>query len=569
MPESELPKDKPQPISWSALPRKDQLMLLTFARLSEPLTQTSLQAYMFYQLRSFNPALPDSTISYQAGMLQATFTGAQFCTAFLWGRIADSERMGRKRVILIGLIGTSVGALGFGFSQTFYTALFWRAVGGALNGNVGVMRTMISEIIKEKKYQSRAFLLLPMTFNMGVIVGPIIGGLLADPVTSYPGLFGNNSLFGGEHGVWWMKKWPYALPNLVTAAFMAIATAVVIFGLEEVCSLPIKLRSPGIDRSIRLSSPFARIVFRRSSENHYQSVAVSDELAGDIELRAAAQSKPSKPRQKLPFGRIWTFNVIAVMIAHGMLACHFGAFSSLWFVFLSTPRYVPRSDANASNMTDPNASLHVPPDYRPRPPFIFTGGLGLPPAAIGTSLAILGVIGIFLQLGFYPRVSFRYGTVKCYRLSLLIFPVVYSAIPFLAQVHSSAPPPHAASGPVFWAALVLLLAVHVLARTFSLPGTTILVNNACPHPSVLGTIHGLGQSASSLMRTIGPLLAGLAYGHGLRVGMVGAVFWGMAGWALLAAAAGQMVREGNGHEILLEGEEEEVEDQEGKKATRQ
>ena len=30
---------------------------------------------------------------------------------------------------------------------------------------------MISEIIKGKKYQSRAFLLLPMTFNIGVIIG--------------------------------------------------------------------------------------------------------------------------------------------------------------------------------------------------------------------------------------------------------------------------------------------------------------------------------------------------------------------------------------------------------------
>jgi len=30
---------------------------------------------------------------------------------------------------------------------------------------------MISEIIRDKKYQSRAFLLLPMTFNIGVIIG--------------------------------------------------------------------------------------------------------------------------------------------------------------------------------------------------------------------------------------------------------------------------------------------------------------------------------------------------------------------------------------------------------------
>ncbi|KAI4748290.1 hypothetical protein E4T50_01502 [Aureobasidium sp. EXF-12298] len=130
MPPSQLSSEKPKPVSWMSLPRKDQLFILTLARLSEPLTQTSLQAYMFYQLRSFSPSAPDSTISYQAGMLQAAFTGAQFCTAVFWGRMADWEHMGRKRVILIGLLGTAIGALGFGFSSNFAVALLWRAVGG-------------------------------------------------------------------------------------------------------------------------------------------------------------------------------------------------------------------------------------------------------------------------------------------------------------------------------------------------------------------------------------------------------------------------------------------------------
>lgn len=44
-----------------------------------------------------------------------------------------------------------VSVLGFGFSRSFYQAMFFRIVGGALNGNVGVMRTMISEIVREKK----------------------------------------------------------------------------------------------------------------------------------------------------------------------------------------------------------------------------------------------------------------------------------------------------------------------------------------------------------------------------------------------------------------------------------
>ena len=169
------PKDKPIP--WRALPRKDQLFVLSLARLSEPLTQTSLGSYLFYQLKSFDPSVPDSTTSYQAGIIQASFPAAQFLTAMLWGRYADSEYGGRKRVLLLGLLGTMFSILGFGFSHSFATAVFFRSLGGILNGNIGVMRTMISEIIKEKKYQTRAFVILPLTFNVGVIIGPILGKL--------------------------------------------------------------------------------------------------------------------------------------------------------------------------------------------------------------------------------------------------------------------------------------------------------------------------------------------------------------------------------------------------------
>jgi hypothetical protein len=166
---------KEKPVSWRSLPRKDQLLVLTLARLSEPLTQTSLGSYLYYQLQSFDPSLPDSTISYQAGIIQAAFPFAQFLTAILWGRFADSEYGGRKRVISIGLLGTMCSIIGFGFSHSFAMAVAFRCLGGVLNGNIGVMRTMISEIIKEKKFQSRAFLIMPMTFNIGVIIGPILG----------------------------------------------------------------------------------------------------------------------------------------------------------------------------------------------------------------------------------------------------------------------------------------------------------------------------------------------------------------------------------------------------------
>lgn len=97
---------------------------------------------MYYQLKWFNPESPEALISSQAGVLHASFTAAQFLTAMAWGRVADSPRAGRKTVLLIGLLGTSLSCLGFGFSTSFWQALAFRTLGGSTNGNSGVMRTM-------------------------------------------------------------------------------------------------------------------------------------------------------------------------------------------------------------------------------------------------------------------------------------------------------------------------------------------------------------------------------------------------------------------------------------------
>ena len=84
------------------------------------------------------------------------------------------------------------------------------------------------------RYQSRAFLLLPMCFNVGVIIGPVLGGILADPEGTYPDIFGPGTFLGGEDGVWWMRQWPYALPNMLSAIFLTCSATCVILGLEEV-----------------------------------------------------------------------------------------------------------------------------------------------------------------------------------------------------------------------------------------------------------------------------------------------------------------------------------------------
>ncbi|UKZ46454.1 hypothetical protein TrVGV298_000657 [Trichoderma virens] len=514
-----------RPVAWSELPRKDQLFIITMARMSEPLVQTSLQAYMFYQLKWFNPSLPDSTISSQAGVLHASFTAAQFLTAMMWGRIADSKRVGRKTVLLIGLLGTSISCLGFGFSTTFWQALLFRTIGGATNGNIGVMRTMISEIIREKKYQPRAFLLLPMTFNIGVIIGPILGGILSDPAGSYPSFFGNVAFF---------VKFPYAAPNIVSFFFLLAAAIAVWLGLEETLDA---LRDGPPDLGTRLGKKIMvkyRKRFGTTPEAEgYSAVPTSDVELGDGDAPSIRKST-KRYTQRLPFRRIFTRNVLVTLVAQFFLTFHVGTFNSLWFVFLSTPTS----------------------ERETRLPFWFTGGLGLQPRSVGMAMAILGFIGISMQLFLYPNISARLGTIRSWRFFLLFFPVAYFLVPYLSVVPSTTPPPEAKTGILIWIAICCVLFFQVTGRTFALPSQVILVNNCSPHPSVLGTVHGLGQSVSSAARTIGPMVGGVVYGFGLNKGIIGLVWWGLSSVAICACLTSLVVKEGDGHEIWLEGDEE-------------
>jgi hypothetical protein len=368
-------------------------------------------------------------------------------------------------------------------------------------------------------------------------------------VGSYPGVFGSDSLLGGRDGVWWMRHWPYALPNLVSAMFLLSAATLLFLGLEETHEV---LRYQP-DRGRAIGVWIIKNIFRRRQDTVYSSIPTSDDLdspagADDVELQSPIVSKTKgtvKKRHILPLRRIWTRNVVITLTAHATLALHVGTFNSLWFVFLSTPRYDPKHPKPAS-LHHQSFPLH------------FNGGLALPPARIGLALSILGVIGIFIQLFLYPSWSGKVGLVRSYRYSLVLFPIAYTLAPYLAMLPSSTLPPLPANGVVVWVGITIVLAIQVMARTFALPATNILVNNACPHPSVLGTFHGIAQSVSSLSRTFGPAAAGWLYGRGLIWGVVGTGFWFLAVAALVNNFAACFVRDSDGHEIVLEGEEEEV-----------
>lgn len=218
-----------------------------------------------------------------------------------------------------------------------------------------------------------------------------------------------------------------------------------------------------------------------------------------------------------PWRHIFQRNVILTLVTHFLLAMHTSAFNNMIFVFLPMSRQDTRK-----------GFLH------------FSGGLGLSSSNVGLATAIIGIVGLPLQLLVYPRVQFRLGTLRSFRTFLPLSPLAYTLMPFLVLIPRA---PY-----LVWPAFILVVSLQVISRTFVLPAGIILVNNSVTESTVLGTIHGIAQSTSSAARTLGPLLGGLGLGLGSKNNVVGAAWWALAVEALLGWFVSWAIYEGKGIE---------------------
>lgn len=70
-----------------------------------------------------------------------------------WGGLSD--RIGRKPVLLMGCVGTISSLLVVGLAPNFWVALAGRVLGGLLNGNIGVIQTMVGELVQNPQHERK------------------------------------------------------------------------------------------------------------------------------------------------------------------------------------------------------------------------------------------------------------------------------------------------------------------------------------------------------------------------------------------------------------------------------
>ncbi len=168
------------------------------------------------------------------GLLMAAYSLAQFLMTPVWGGLSD--RVGRRPIILIGLVGNTLSFALFGIAWTLSVALLARFFAGAFNANIAVARAYIGDVSDPSKLTARMGL-IGVAFGLGFAIGPFIGGELSDPASRWPDLFSAN--------MW--QQYPYLLPCLVASALSLISLGFGIFNLPE--SLPPADRTDDIARN--------------------------------------------------------------------------------------------------------------------------------------------------------------------------------------------------------------------------------------------------------------------------------------------------------------------------------
>ena len=115
------------------------------------------------------------------GWLSAAYPIAQFLAAPLLGQLSD--KFGRKVVLQLSILGTALGyaLFAYGLATKNIPLLFAsRILDGITGGNISVAQAAIADISTNKN-RAKNFGLIGMAFGLGFILGPYIGGKLADP----------------------------------------------------------------------------------------------------------------------------------------------------------------------------------------------------------------------------------------------------------------------------------------------------------------------------------------------------------------------------------------------------
>ncbi|KAI0053845.1 MFS general substrate transporter [Auriscalpium vulgare] len=206
---------------------KAQLVCLCIVRVCDPIAFTQIFPYINEMIADLHITDDPSRVGLYSGLTESAFAVAQLCCIYQWAKLSDV--VGRRPVIFLGVLGMTLASAVFGLSRSLASLLIIRCIAGLFSGNIAVIHSVLGELT-DSTNQAVAFPIYGLSWPLGAIIGPLLGGSFSHPATKLPSLF-NNHFF---------RAYPHFLPGFITAIISFIGLVFGYIFLEE--TLPSKRR---------------------------------------------------------------------------------------------------------------------------------------------------------------------------------------------------------------------------------------------------------------------------------------------------------------------------------------
>ncbi|CAN0839737.1 Protein ZINC INDUCED FACILITATOR-LIKE 1 [Linum grandiflorum] len=334
--------------------------------LSTTLPISSLFPYLYFMVRDFGIATREEDIGYYAGWLGSSFMFARALTSVVWGLVAD--RYGRKPVILLGVSAMVIFNILFGLSVNFWMAISMRFLLGGLNGLIGTIKAYASELFREDQ-QALGLSTVSTAWGIGLIIGPALGGFLAQPAEKYPNVFSEDSLFG---------RFPYLLP-CVAISLITLGVTIASFWLPETLHVHKDERS--------------------QCQDSYAALESASGGDGPKLYDQGSAMEPKKPAVGQSLLKNWP--LVSSIVVYCVFSLHNMAYSEIFSLWAVSPRKL--------------------------------GGLGYSTTDVGEVLSISGLGLLVVQLALYPYMERLLGPVMLSRIAAVLTILLLSSYPLLTR----------------------------------------------------------------------------------------------------------------------------------------
>eukprot|EP00904_Undaria_pinnatifida_P008637 jgi/Undpi1/4903/HiC_scaffold_19.g08255.m1 len=476
---------------------------------SSMVVEMSVYAYAGYMVEHLGVVDDKDEAGYYAGLMSSSFMIGRLFSSHLWGIAGD--RLGQRFVLVFGIVSTTILSVVFGCSTTFAVAISSRFLLGLLNGATVVSRTLVSDVCGSE-HETVGMGLVASSWTVGGILGPGVGGLLAEPATYHPATFSQHGLFG---------RYPYLLPNLIGAGLSFVALPLVLCSLQD-----LKLPASGIKTTDTLLDWYsswrrsiggigggkieqcnrdgggngnkcgARVKYVSMHEPESPRTRDDDipkrsrkpqvvlptvmcpqvETGGSNQCSAVLGQDESKVEQESLLAQ---GNIRVLLLINGIYACVYSGFNEVY------PLWALSSEAK--------------------------GGLDWSTPQIGKVLFLCGVLVLALETLVVPHATPWLGINRSQRIGSVVEIPIYILLPMLSRAASC-------DGlQIFFTSVTLLVIYYAGSNAFYV-GLALATNNAVSSRR-RGELNGMSVTIESLGKAISPIVCSALFAvsiHGNR-----------------------------------------------------